>query len=404
MRETIEREQHLTVIEAIEEVRAGHMVLICNGEDEADLVLAAQFATPEAITFMASHACGLICVALTGERLDALHLASMGSSLHPLQDTAYAISVDVIQGSTTGILANDRSLTIKALVDPTTRPEEFSRPGHVFPLRARPGGILEQQGYTEASVDLMRLAGLRPGAVICEVIGAYGEMTLGRDLLSLAGEWGVGILTVEDIHEYRLQHPLYVSETVLPTADATFNALCYQEIATGLEYLALTLGDLHDLSSSPPLLRIHSACTTGDIFGSQRCDCQEQLHVALKAIAAEGRGLLLYLPQEGRGIGLSAKIQAYALQDQGLDTVEANERLGYPADARTYHTAIDILRDMGITHARLMTNNPRKSQALLDAGIVVERVPIEVPPKSDNIRYLQTKRQKLGHALQLSTH
>lgn len=391
----------LTIPEAVREVRAGRMVLICDDEgreNEADLCLAAQFATPEAINFIVHTACGLICVALAGERLDALRLPLADTGGEPLQGTAFTASVDARYGTTTGISARDRAVTIRTLVDPTTRPEDLARPGHVFPLRARPAGTLERRGHTEAAVDLMRIAGLEPGAVICEVLDTRGEAARGQVIVDLARQWGLGILSVEAIARYRREHQVsLITETPLPTMQTTFRLLHYQEIATGQPYLALVLGDLRQGGAEAPLLRLHSACITGDIFGSQRCDCQAQMHLALQAIAAEGRGMLLYLPQEGRGIGLAAKLQAYALQDQGYDTVEANEQLGYPVDARTYTTALEILRDIGITHARLMTNSPKKVEALTEGGIVVERVPLETLPTATNSHYLSTKHLRLGH-------
>ncbi len=381
----------MTLAEAVHEVRAGRMVLLCDDEtreNEADLCLAAQFATPQTINFMARAACGLICVALAGERLDSL------------QGTAFTASVDALHGTTTGISARDRAITIRTLVDPATRPEELVRPGHVFPLRAQPGGTLERRGHTEAAVDLMRIAGMEPGAVICEVLGDDGEAARGQVLLDLARTWGIGLLSVDAIARYRREHAVScISQTQLPTPEATFRLLHYREIETGRDYLVLALGDLGEQQERPPLLRLHSACMTGDLFGSQRCDCQAQMHAALHLIATEGRGVLLYLPQEGRGIGLAGKLQAYVLQEQGYDTIEANERLGYPSDARTYTPAVEILRDLGITSARLMTNNPMKTQALREGGMVVERIPLEIPPTVDNLRYQQTKHQRLGHLL-----
>jgi 3,4-dihydroxy 2-butanone 4-phosphate synthase / GTP cyclohydrolase II len=390
----------LTIAEAVREVQAGHMVILCDDEgreNEADICLAAQFATAEKINFIAHRACGLICVALTGERLDALRIPLAPRGGEPLQGTAFTIPVDALYGTTTGISAQDRAITIHALVDPTTTPADLAYPGHVFPLRARPGGTLERRGHTEAAVDLMRIAGLEPGAAICEILSEDGEAARGQALLDMASEWNVGILTVDAIARYRLAHRVSrVSETYLPMPEATFKLLHYREIETGLDYLVLLLGDIY---TQPPLLRLHSACTTGDIFGSQRCDCQAQMHKALQAIAAEGSGLLLYLPHEGRGIGLSAKLQAYRLQEQGYDTVEANEWLGYPADARTYGCAVEILRDLGVTAARLMTNNPAKMRALTERGIAVQRVPLEIPANGSNKGYLQTKQRRFGHLL-----
>jgi 3,4-dihydroxy 2-butanone 4-phosphate synthase / GTP cyclohydrolase II len=393
----------MTLAEAVHEVRAGRMVLICDDEareNETDLCLAAQFATPQTINFMAHAACGLICVALTGERLDALRIPLVERRGAPLQGTAFTASVDALRGTTTGISARDRAVTIRTLVDPTTRSEDLVCPGHVFPLRAQPGGTLERRGHTEAAVDLMRIAGLEPGAVICEILGDDGEAARGQVLLDLARTWGLGLLSVDSIARYRQEHAMScISRTKLPTPEATFRLLHYREIETGRDYLVLALGDLREQQERPPLLRLHSACLTGDLFGSQRCDCQAQMQAALHVIATEGRGLLLYLPQEGRGIGLAGKLQAYGLQEQGYDTIEANERLGYPIDARAYTHAVEILHDLGITSARLMTNNPTKTQALREGGIVVEPVPLEIPPTVDNFRYLQTKHQRLGHLL-----
>ncbi len=393
----------MTITEAIREVRSGRMVLICddeNRENEADLCLAAQFATPEAIHFLARNACGLICVALAGMRLDALQIPLAEKNGTPLQGTGFTASVDALSGTTTGISARDRAATIRALVDPTTRSQDLVSPGHVFPLRARPGGTLQRRGHTEAAVDLMRLAGLEPGAVICEILGKDGDAARGQELLDLARKWGLGILSVDTIAGYRAQHSVScLSETQLPTPEATFRLRHYREIETGRDYLALLLGDLRAQQASPPLLRLHSACMTGDLFGSQRCDCQAQMHAALRAIAAEGRGVLLYLPQEGRGIGLAGKLLAYLSQEHGSDTLEANEQLGYPIDARSYSHAIEILHDVGLTAARLMTNNPEKTQALREGNMMIERVPLETVPTADNFRYLQTKSLRLGHLL-----
>ncbi len=366
----------ITVTEAVRELRAGRMILICDDESrehEADLCLAAQFATPEAINFLAHAACGLICVALAGERLDALRIPLAEKGGDPLQGTAFTASVDALYGTTTGISAHDRAITARTLVDPTTRLSDLVRPGHVFPLRAQPGGTLERRGHTEAAVDLMRIAGLEPGAVICEVLDDKGEAARGEALRAFAHTWGLGIVSVDAIARYRVEYRVSL--------------------------LAETLGEVSNGQERPPLLRMHSACMTGDIFGSQRCDCQAQMHMALRLIAAEGRGILLYLPQEGRGIGLAGKLQAYTLQEQGCDTVEANQRLGYPVDARAYTSAIAILHECGITHARLLTNNPAKIEALAEGGIAVERIPLEIAPTAENMRYLQTKQTRLGHLL-----
>jgi 3,4-dihydroxy 2-butanone 4-phosphate synthase / GTP cyclohydrolase II len=392
-------DQMLTIAEAVRELQAGRMVILCDDadrENEADICIAAQFATPEKINFIVRQACGLLCVALSGERLDTLRIPLAESGGHPLQGTAFTASVDAVYGTTTGISVRDRAATIRALVNPKTRPEDLAHPGHVFPLRARAGGTLERRGHTEASVDLMRIAGLEPGAVICEILDEDGEAARGQALVDLAQRWKIGMLSVDTIAQYRRTHSVsLVSETSLPTALATFKLFHYRDIETNLDYMALLLSDVPNLS--PMLVRIHSACATGDIFGSQRCDCQSQLHAAMEAIVAEGCGLLLYLPQEGRGIGLSGKLQAYRLQEQGYDTVEANEHLGYPIDARTYDCAAEILRDLGIRSVRLMTNSPTKLQALRDCGFGVERVPLEGQSTEDNLYYLQTKQRRLGH-------
>lgn len=397
---------YLSVKEAVRDIQAGKMVLITDDEqreNEADLCMAAQFVHPEAINFMLQSAHGLICVAMAAELLDKLRLSLLYDRGESLQGTAFTMSVDALHGTTTGISAQDRSQTIRTLVDSTTRPEDLARPGHVFPLRALPGGTLERRGHTEASVDLMRFAGLIPGAAICEVLNSTGEAARGQSLYDLAQQWDIGIITVDSIAKYRQKHLVTrVAETQLPLPEAQFNALAYQEINAHHQYIALTLGKLDDAQTEAPLLRLHSACATGDIFGSQRCDCQAQLHTSLHAIAAAKRGILIYLPQEGRGIGLAAKLQAYALQDQGLDTIEANEKLGYPIDARDYTIAIEILRDLNISRVRLLTNNPKKIQALTEAGISVERIPLEIQPTTDNIRYLQTKFERMGHMLTTS--
>jgi 3,4-dihydroxy 2-butanone 4-phosphate synthase/GTP cyclohydrolase II len=391
----------LSVAEAIQEMQAGRMIALCDDQDrenEADLCQAAQFASAESLNVMLHRACGLVCVALSGARADALRLPPAARSGEPLQGTAFLASVDARRGTSTGVSARDRATTIRALVDLTTHPSDLVSPGHVFPLRARPGGTLERRGHTEAAVDLMRLAGLEPGAVICEMLDEEGEAARGTALLEQARRLNLGLLPIEAIVQYRRTHRLSrISETILPTAEATFRLLHYREIESGLDYLALLLGEVREQAA--PLLRLHSACLTGDLFGSQRCDCQAQMHAALRAIVAEGHGLLLYQPQEGRGIGLSAKLQAYRLQERGYDTVQANEHLGYPADARTYESAVEILRDLGITSARLLTNNPAKIAALRAQGMSVERVALETTPTEANQHYLQTKRRHFGHLL-----
>ena len=395
----------LSVAEAVDAVRAGRMVLICddaNRENEADLCLAAQFVTPAAVNFVLREARGLLCVAMAGERLDALHIPQAERCGPTLQGTAFTASVDALHGTTTGISAADRAATVRALVNPATRPEDLVRPGHVFPLRACPGGTLERRGHTEAAVDLMYLAGLEPVAIICETLDDEGNGRRGEALWRFARQWRehfiAGVIAVDDIVRYRRAREVQIiSETQLPTNDATFRLKHYRVIETQQDYLVLSLGDIEHAPA--PLLRLHSACATGDIFGSQRCDCQAQLHAAMQAIAREGRGILIYLPQEGRGIGLAGKLHAYRLQEQGCDTVEANTRLGYPVDARAYTEAVAILRDLHVSSVRLMTNNPSKIRALQEHGVLVERVPLEIEPGENNVYYLQTKQQRLGHML-----
>lgn len=399
---------HLLVEQAIAEFRAGRFVILVDDaerENEGDLAIAAQFVTPEAVNFMARHGRGLICVAMTGERLDALKLPLM---VPPDENssgfgTAFTVSVEAKTGVTTGISAHDRARTIRLLADPTTTADDLARPGHVFPLRAKEGGVLVRPGQTEASVDLARLAGLEPAAAICEVMADDGTMARLPELERFAAAHGIGIVTVADLIAYRHRHEALIRRGVttrLPTPYGEFAVTAYENPLSSLPDLALTVGAVAD--GAPVLVRVHSECLTGDVFGSARCDCGEQLHLALARIAAEGRGVLLYVRQEGRGIGLHNKLRAYQLQDQGLDTVEANERLGFPADLRTYGVGAQILADLGVRRVRLLTNNPRKVVGLAGHGLeIVERVPLIVPPGPDNRRYLATKRAKLGHLLEV---
>lgn len=393
---------------AIEAFRAGRFVIIVDDaerENEGDLAIAAQFCTPEAVNFMAREARGLICVPMAAEWADRLGLPPMvpptanTSRFH----TAFTVSVEAREGVTTGISAFDRSVTIRKLADPTATLDDFVMPGHVFPLRARPGGVLERDGQTEASVDLARLAGLHPVAVVCEIMSADGTMARLPELERFAAVHGIPLVHVADIIAYRLARERVaqcVAETTLPTRFGTFRLRAYQRLGNEEIDLALVMGTVE--ADEPVLVRLHSECLTGDVFGSQRCDCGPQLETAMARIAAEGRGVLVYLRQEGRGIGLLNKLRAYHLQDQGLDTVEANIQLGFPADLRNYREAAIILRDLGVEKIRLMTNNPRKVAALEELGFtVVERVPIELPPTEHNQRYLRTKRDKLGHLILL---
>ena len=394
---------------SIADFREGKFVIIVDDRDrenEGDLSIAAQHATPQAINFMAREARGLICVPMAPEWADRLGLPLMvppqanGSRF----GTAFTVSVEAREGVTTGISAYDRAVTIRKLADPDATPADFVMPGHVFPLRARPGGVLERDGQTEASVDLARLAGLHPVAVVCEIMHDDGTMARLPELERFAERHGITLIHVADLIAYRLarERPsLRVAETTLPTEYGDFRIVAYRRLGGEELDLALVRGDVS--GEEPVLVRVHSECLTGDVFGSQRCDCGEQLAAALRLIGQAGRGVVIYLRQEGRGIGLLNKLRAYHLQDQGLDTVEANLELGFPADLRNYREAALILRDLGIQRLRLLTNNPRKVEALSNCGFeIVERIPLEIPPNEHNRRYLETKRDKLGHLLQLN--
>jgi len=399
---------HISVEQAIAEFRRGNMVIIVDDEDrenEGDLAIAAQFATPDAVNFMARLGRGLICVALTGERLDALHLPLMVPAGENSSGfgTAFTVSVEARTGVTTGISAPDRARTIQLLANPATTAGDLSRPGHVFPLRAMEGGVLVRAGQTEASVDLARLAGLEPAVAICEVMADDGTMARMPELARFAAKHGIGILSIADLIAYRRAEESLVRRGVttrLPTPYGLFAVTAYENPLYPLPDLALTMGDVAD--GEPVLVRVHSECLTGDVFGSGRCDCGEQLQQALRLIAAEGRGVLLYVRQEGRGIGLHNKLRAYQLQDQGLDTVEANERLGFPADLRTYGLGAQILHDLGVHRLRLLTNNPRKVIGLAGHGLeITERIPLVIEPGRDNRHYLSTKQHRLGHLLEV---
>jgi 3,4-dihydroxy 2-butanone 4-phosphate synthase/GTP cyclohydrolase II len=392
--------------EAIERFRQGRMVIIVDDEDrenEGDLAIAAEKTTPAAINFMAKHGRGLICLTMTEERCDELELPLMVRDNTSPFGTAFTVSIEARGKITTGISAADRAATILTAIDPATRPEDLLRPGHVFPLRAKKGGVLKRAGQTEASVDLASLAGLKPAGVICEIMNDDGTMARVPDLLAVAREHGLAMITVSDLISYRLRHETLVRKMAsprLPTVYGDFRIHAYRSDVTGDENVALVMGEIEP--EVPTLVRVHSQCLTGDIFGSARCDCGVQLEQALERIAAEGTGVLLYLLQEGRGIGLMNKLRAYELQEQGHDTVEANERLGFRPDQREYGVGAQILRDLGVRKMRLMTNNPSKYIALNGYGLeIVERIPLEVPPTDSSRAYLRAKREKLGHLLKL---
>jgi 3,4-dihydroxy 2-butanone 4-phosphate synthase/GTP cyclohydrolase II len=393
-----------TVEEAVAEIREGRMVVVVDDpgrENEGDLTIAAQFATPEAINFMATHARGLICLCLTEERADELALRPMTDHNEAPLGTAFTVSVEAREGVTTGISAADRSHTIQVAIHPDSTPHELVQPGHVFPLRAKPGGVLERIGQTEAAVDLARLAGLTPAGVVCEIMNDDGTMARVDDLVPYCERHGLKMITVADLVEYRRRHEKLVERGAavrLPTDFGEFRAIAFREKLTGKTHVALVKGDVD--GEENVLVRVHSECLTGDVFHSLRCDCGEQLEQALAQIEVEGIGVLLYMAQEGRGIGLLNKLRAYELQEQGLDTVEANVELGFPADARDYGIGNQILADLGLTTIRILTNNPKKLTGIDGFGLtVVQQVPIEIAPQDENRGYLATKRAKLGHRL-----
>jgi 3,4-dihydroxy 2-butanone 4-phosphate synthase / GTP cyclohydrolase II len=393
-----------TVEEAIEDIRAGRFVVVVDDEDrenEGDLTIAAQFATPEAVNFMVTHARGLVCLCLTEERCDELGLRQMTDQNETPFGTAFTVSVEAREGVTTGISAHDRARTIQVAVDPSSTPFDLVQPGHVFPLRARRGGVLQRSGQTEAAVDLARLAGLIPAGVVCEIMKDDGSMARVPDLVEYCATHGLKMITVADLIEYRRRHEKLVERVTtvrLPTAYGDFTAVAFREALTGKHHVALVKGEVD--GEEDVLVRVHSECLTGDVFHSLRCDCGEQLELALQRIEQEGKGVLLYLAQEGRGIGLLNKLRAYELQEQGLDTVEANLRLGFQADHREYGIGSQILADLGLTTIRVLTNNPKKISGIAGFGLeVVAQEPIVVEANDQNRRYLDTKRDKLGHKL-----
>ncbi len=394
-----------TIEEAIEDIRQGKFVVVVDApdrENEGDLTIAAQFATPDAINFMATHGRGLICLCLTPERCDELGLRPMEQARNESPfGTAFTTSIEAREGVTTGISAADRSRTIQVAIDPTKGPHDLVQPGHVFPLRARPGGVLQRAGQTEAAVDLARLAGLIPAGVVCEIMNDDGTMARVPDLVEYCRKHGLKMITIADLIEYRRRTEKLIERVTsvrLPTEYGEFTAIAFREKLTGKHHVALVRGDV--AGKDNVLVRVHSECLTGDVFRSLRCDCGEQLELALAQIGREEHGVVLYMAQEGRGIGLLNKLRAYELQEQGLDTVEANLELGFPADSREYGIGYQILADLGLSTIRLLTNNPRKMEGIESYGLrVVEQVPIEVAPNAENRRYLQAKREKLGHRL-----
>lgn len=391
-----------TVEEAVQELKAGRMIILTDDEDrenEGDLVVAGEFATPAAINFMATHGRGLICLAMAPEQIDRLELPPMTRDNRAPLQTAFHVSIEAAEGITTGISAFDRARTVEAAIAPDAKPSDVVQPGHVFPLRAREGGVLVRAGQTEGSVDLAKLAGLRPAAVICEVMSDDGTMARLPELKRFADKYDLKICSIESLISYRRKHEkiVHCSATArMPTAYGEFQLRVYETDVEDRQHVALVMGEI--TPGDPVLVRVHSECLTGDVFGSMRCDCGSQLDRALEMIGEEGKGVLVYMRQEGRGIGLSNKIRAYALQDEGMDTVEANEHLGFKPDQREYGIGAQILGDIGVTHMRLITNNPNKRVGLVAHDLeVVDRVPLIIQSNEHNAPYLKTKQEKLGH-------
>jgi len=394
-----------TIEEAISDIKAGKVIIVVDDEDrenEGDFITAARNVTPEVVNFMATHGRGLICVSLTEDRCNELQLDMMVNNNTAQHETAFTVSVDLLgHGCTTGISASDRSKTIQALINPNTKPEDLGRPGHIFPLKAKNGGVLRRVGHTEATIDLARLAGFEPAGALVEIMNEDGSMARLPQLIEIAKKHNLKIISIEDLIAYRIKHESIISKDVevkMPTQWGNFNLVAYKQTTNEYEHLALIKGTWK--KDEPVLVRVHSSCLTGDIFGSCRCDCGPQLHKSMEMIEKEGKGVIVYMNQEGRGIGLLNKLKAYKLQEEGRDTVEANEELGFKPDERDYGVGAQILRDLGITKIRLMSNNPKKRAGLIGYGLeIIENVPIEVQSNEHNEFYLQTKRDKMGHSI-----
>ena len=395
-----------SIEEAIEAIKNGEIIVVVDDEDrenEGDFICAAEKVTPEIINFMATHGRGLICAPLIEDRCEELELDLMVGKNTALHETPFTVSVDLLgHGCTTGISANDRAKTIQALVDENIKPGDFGKPGHIFPLKAKRGGVLRRAGHTEATIDFARLAGLKPGGVLVEIMNEDGSMARLKNLRAVADKFNLKLVTIKDLIEYRLTNETLIDKEVdqveMPTEFGTFRLNAYRQTNTGDVHLALIKGEWKE--EEPVMVRVHSSCLTGDIFGSCRCDCGSQLHVAMQMVEKEGKGVVIYMNQEGRGIGLVSKLKAYKLQEDGMDTVEANLKLGYQMDHRDYGVGAQILRDIGVTKMKLLSNNPKKRVGLIGYGLeIVENIPIEIAPNEHNRKYLETKRDKMGHSI-----